>query len=588
MSRLQRFEFRRVPVRRFLTIADWLPSYSFSTLRHDLIAGLTVSVILIPQAMAYALLAGVPPVYGLYASIVPLLVYPLFGTSRHIALGITAIDALIISAAVSLFATPMTPEYIALVIVLALITGIIQLGLGLFKLGFVVNLLSGPVITGFMAAAALTISVSQLKYIAGVSIDRSSSVIETVGFLFSSVGETHLPTLALGVSSIVILALLVRFVPRAPGPLIVAVIATLAVWLLKMNDVGVSVVGEISAGLPALSAVELSFSNIRNLTPAAITLALVQFMAVMSLGKMYAAKHRYIIKPNRELISIGMSNIVGSFFKSMPVSASFARSAVNERAGSSTPAANAIAAMAVALAIMFLTGLLFYLPEAALAAIIIVTVLGLIDIERVKFLFRAKRVDGLIAVVTFLATLVIGITEGVVIGITASVIAIMYRISRPNVAELGHLPGTRSFRSLDRYPEAERIEGVIILRVDASFSFVNADFLRDLLLERSVLEADIREIVIDASSINDLDTSAATALASAARTLRDREIEIYFGGVKDPVLDTMRLCGLLDQVGEDHFFLSPHRAIQDILDKREQEKTETENDPARRATEQVH
>ncbi len=551
-----------------MTIADWLPSYSRSSLRRDALAGLTVSVVLIPQAMAYALLAGLPPIYGLYASLVPLLIYPIFGTSRHVAIGINAIDALIISAGVSLIVEPLTPEYISLVILLAAITGLIQILLGSFKLGFVVNLLSGPVITGFTAAAAITISISQIKYVTGLPLPRSEFLIQTIGAIATSLSGTHLPTLGLGVSAIVVLLLMKRFTPRLPAPLFVVVLSTLIVWQLGLADAGVAVVGTVAGRLPGLQAFQFSFGHARELLPTAVTLALVQFMTLISLGKVYAARHRYVIKPNRELLSIGLSNLGGSFFQSMPVSASFARSAINDRAGSTTPASNAFAAITVALALLFLTGLLFYLPVAVLGAIIIVTVLGLIDIEKVRFLFRVKRVDGLIAVITFATTLLVGITEGVLVGIAISVIAIMYRISRPNVAELGHLPGTRSFRDILRYPEAEEVDGIAILRIDASFSFANADFLRDMLLERSVLDEDLRHIVIDASSINDLDTSAAAALASAARTLRERDIEMYFGGVKEPVLDTMRLFGLVDLLGETHFFLSPHRAIKFIIDHR--------------------
>lgn len=534
--------------------------------RKDATAGLTVSVILIPQAMAYAMLAGMPPIYGLYAALVPLIIYPIFGTSRHLALGVTAIDALIISAGVSVLALPQTEEYLALVILLALLTGLIQFLLGVFRLGFVVNLLSEPVITGFTAAAAITISVSQIQHVTGLSVPRSEFLIGSIIAIVSSLNAVHLITLLIGLSSIAIMKALKRYAPRLPAALIVVVLATVCVWWFQLDLHGVRIVGDIEGRLPGLSVAQFSIIHSRELLSTALTLALVQFMTVISLGKLYAARHRYIIKPNRELVALGLANIGGSFFRSMPISASFSRSAINDRAGSVTPAANMFAAVTVAFALLFLTGLFFYLPIAVLGAIIIVSVLGLIDIQKFRFLFKVKRVDGLIAVATFLITLIIGITEGVLTGIGISVVAIMYRISRPHVAELGHLPGTRSFRDVMRYPEAELVNGIAILRIDASFSFANADFLRDMLLERSVLDEDLKHIVIDASTINDLDTSAAAALASAVRTLRDRDITLYFGGVKESVLDTMRLFGLVDLLGEEHFFLSPHRAIKAILE----------------------
>lgn len=565
--------------RKFVTITEWLPSYSFTSARKDLTAGLTVSVILIPQAMAYAMLAGIPPIYGLYAALVPLLVYPIFGTSRHIALGVTAIDALIISAGVSMIALPQTDDYLALVILLALLTGLIQLLLGIFRLGFVVNLLSEPVITGFTAAAAITISISQIQHITGLDVPRTEFLYQSVLAILSTAGNIHPLTLLIGMASIAVMVLMKRFTPRLPAALVAVVLATLAVWWLKLDAEGVRIVGDIDGRLPGFSSVQFSALHSRELLPTALTLALVQFMTIISLGKVYAARHRYIIKPNRELVALGLANVSGSFFRSMPISASFSRSAINARAGSVTPAANMFAAFAVAFALLFLTGLFFYLPIAVLGAIIIVSVLGLIDIQKVRFLFKVKLIDGLIAVATFLITLIVGITEGVLAGIAISVVAIMYRISRPNVAELGHLPGTRSFRDIMRHPEAEIVNGIAILRIDASFTFANADFLRDMLLERSVLDEDLKHIVIDASTINDLDTSAAAALASAARTLKDRDIELYFGGVKDIVLDTMRLFGLVDLLGESHFFLSPHRAIKAIVEMREKESAAlTSND----------
>ncbi|WP_457651609.1 SulP family inorganic anion transporter [Rhodocaloribacter sp.] len=556
------------PFKRYITILQWLPEYRRKDLWGDLAAGLTVGVMLIPQGMAYAILAGMPPIYGLYASVVPLLLYPLFGTSRHLAVGTIAIDMLIVAAGLSLIAEPGSARYIELAILLAAMVGGLQLLMGVVRLGFVVNLLSRPVITGFTAAAALIIGFSQLGNLLGLSIPQSQYIHTLILEALRHVDAWHLPTLALGVGGILLMLGLRRWLPRLPAPLIAVILGTLAVVELHLDQSGVRIVGDIPTGLPSFQTPHFDLASARLLFPTAITLALVQFMNVISLGKVFAARYRYSVKPNQELFAIGLSNLGGSFFRSLPVSGSFSRTAVNARAGARTPMSNIIAALVITLTLLFLTRLFFYLPIPIFASIIMVAAFGMVDVKEVRFLLKAKRIDGYIAILTFLATLFIGIQEGVLLGVTVSVLAIMYRISRPNVAVLGHLPGTRSFRDLRRHPEAQPIEGILMLRVDASFSFANAEFLKDLILKESEPEdSKIRAVIIDSSSVNDLDMTALAVLRNVAETLRERGIELYFGGVKGPVLDVFRRSGLYDQLGADHFFLSPHRAVRYVLAK---------------------
>ena len=553
-------------VKRLFHVGTWLPSYSRTDLRGDLTAGLTVGVMLIPQGMAYAVLAGVAPIYGLYASLVPLLVYPLFGTSRHLAIGITAIDMLILTAGLAEKADVGTAEYVQLALITAAMVGAIQMLMGVARLGFVVNLLSRPVISGFTAAAALTIGISQLKNLLRVDLPRTSDIFTLLYAAADQIAAVHPLSFIIGGVGIAILLVLRRFVPLAPGPLIAVVLGTAAVWFLGLSREGVEIVGELPTGLPAPVLVSPSIETLRDLLPTAVALSLVQFMSVISLGKVFAAKHRYSVNANKELFALGALNFVGAFFRSVPVSGSFSRSAVADQAGARTAMTNVVAAAVIALTLLFLTRLFHYLPIPVFASIIMVAAFGMIDVAELKFLLRTKKIDGGIAILTFLATLVIGIQEGVLIGIAASVTAIMYRISRPNVAVLGHLPGTRSFRDIRRNPDAEIFEGILILRVDASFSFANAEFLQDLILDASAPEDhDIRAVVVDASSINDLDTTAATVLATVTRTLNERGLDLYFGGMKGRVRDVMNRCGLEDILGDDHFFLSPHRAVIHIL-----------------------
>ncbi len=573
-------------VRKLFHIATWLPTYTRTDFRGDLIAGLTVGVMLIPQGMAYAVLAGVPPIYGLYASLVPLLVYPLFGTSRHLAIGITAIDMVIVAAGLSQYAEIGTEEYIGLAIIAAMMAGIIQMIMGAARLGFVVNLLSRPVISGFTAAAALIIGVTQIENLLGIELANSPQIFDLIYGALERIGEVHLISFTIGMVGIVLLVILRRFVPIAPGPLIAVVLGTLAVWLLRLDTQGVDIVGVVPTGLPSPKLTAVPFSTLRDLLPTAITLSLVQFMSVISLGKVFAAKHRYTVRANKELFALGAINVVGGVFRSIPVSGSFSRSAVGEQAGGRTAMTNVVAAIVIAFTLLFLTPLFFFLPIPVFASIIMVAAFGMIDYKELRFLINTKAVDGGIAILTFAVTILFGIQEGVLIGIAASVVAIMYRISKPNVAILGHLPGTRSFRDMGRNPSAEMVEGILMLRVDASFSFANAEFLQDLLLEKSQDEDHaIRAVVIDASTINDLDTTAASVLANVIETLKERGVEMYFGGVKGRVRDVMNRYGIIELLGEDHLYLSPHRAVVHILEGSRQVSRYMETVPDKREPE---
>ena len=518
---------------------------------------------LVPQAMAYALLAGLPAVYGLYASLVPLVVYPLAATSRHIALGVTAIDMIVVAAGMSVLAAAGSPEYIGLVIVLSLMVGVIQIAFGAFRLGFIVNLLSTPVVTGFMTAAALFIAVSQAGTLLGAPMQiEGSSFVALVRAMARALPDVQILAAGVGAASLVVLLALRSWSNRIPAALIVVATATLLAWKLGWHADGLATVGAVPSGLPRFVLPELSIAAITKLLPTAFTLALIQIMTIISLARTYSGRHGYPIRANRELISLGAANVSASLFRSPPVSGSLSRTAVGEQAGVQTPMANIVAAAVVLLTLLFVTPAFTHLPTPALAAIIIVAALSLISVADWRRIARIKAVDGLLAGVTLVATLLVGLREGLVIGVIASVVAIMYRISKPNVAILGKLPGTRSFRSINRYPDAEKHEDVLIIRIDASFSFANADFLRDLLLDGDgPVDDETRVVIIDASSVNDLDTTAVGVLQFVADTLKGRGIELLLAGVKEPVEDTLRRSGMYDHLGADHFFLSPHRAL---------------------------
>jgi len=475
---------------------------------------------------------------------------------------------LIIAAGVGAIAQAGTERYVALAILLTAMVGLLQMAMGAMKLGFVANLLSRPVIAGLTTAASFIIAISQIGSLLGVELGRSQYIHVLLIEAVQNAGNTHLLTLGIGTASIVLLMGLPRWLPKVPEALIVVVAGTLAGWGFGLREKGVSVVGSIPQGLPAPELWTLSFSDLNTLLPAAITLALVQFMKDISLDRIFAARHGYTIDANRELIGVGAGNFFGSLFQSIPASGSFSRSAVNEQSGAQTALANVFAAGVIALTLLFLTPLFYHLPTPVLAAIIIVSGFGLFDLRELRSLFKARRRDGYIALFTAGCTLFIGIQEGILLGIGTSVVAMLYRISRPNVAELGHVPGTRLFRDLDRFEQAARLRDIMVLRVDAAFSFANAEYFKDFILEKSEREGrPVKVVIVDGSSINGLDTTAIDALFSVTESLEEEGIELHLTGLIGPVREVVRRSGLHALLGENKFHLDPHQAVVSVLER---------------------
>jgi SulP family sulfate permease len=563
-------------LKKTFRILNWLPKYNSQKFRGDLTAGLTTGVMFIPQGMAYAVIAGVPPIYGLYAGVIPLLIYPLLGTSKNLSIGPVAIDMLIVAAGVSLLADPNTERYITLTILLTMMAGSLQLLMGSMQLGAIFNIFSRPVIAGFTLAAPIIIAFSQLNNLLGIELPQTQYIIVIIQETIQSLDQIHLQTVLWGGTAIFLLALMKYIKPILPASVIIVVISIFLAWFTSAGSIGIKLVGDIPTGLPPLSLPEINFNNMRELLPTALTLALVQFMTVASLGQTFAKRNNYIVDPNHELVALGASNFLGSLFKSIPVSGSFSRSAASEQANVQTPLANIITSSIIIATLLFLTPIFYFLPMPILAAIIIVSALNLIDISEFKFLYTTKRSEGIIAIFTAVCTLLIGIQEGILLGVVASMLQILYKYSRPSVAELGIIPGTRLFKNLDRNPEAKTIDGVLILRVDASFSFINADFFRDYILETSrERNESTRFVVIDGSTINNLDTTATDKLKSMVTTLKNWDIELYITGLKGPVRDVIDKSGLREFLGEDHYFRDPHEAISHILEIMDRENEET-------------
>lgn len=563
--------------RKIFPPVDWLEDYDRPDVQGDLSAGLTVGVMLIPQSMAYAMLAGVPPIYGLYAGLVPLLVYALLGSSRHLAIGPVAVDMVIVSAGVGAIAGTVT-EHVELAILAAAMTGVIEILMGVFRFGFMVNFLSRPVIAGFMTAAPLIIAASQIGNLIGVELVDTQYVHLLVWSAINNVAEINVLAFGIGLLGIVFLVVVQQLWPKSPGALVWVVGATFASWALGFESAGVDVVGEVPHGLPSfvfdswsIPFDSWSWDSIQALVPTALTLALVQFMTVMSLSQAFAADHDYSVDANRELFAIGSANVLGSLFRSIPISGSFSRSAVNDRSGANTPVANIVAATLVGLTLLFLTPLFQYLPISALAAIIMVACIGMIDVPELRTLLETRWIDGGVALLTFAATLVIGIQQGILIGVGTSILVVLYDLTRPNIVELGHVPGTQEFRDLDRNPEAEAIEGIQIIRIDARFSFANAKLLKEKLLDRAERDS-VRALVIDTKGVNALDTTASQALREVVEECSDRDTEFYVAGAKGPVRDVFRRSGLQELIGESNFYLNAHLAVSAILEDWEEEE----------------
>lgn len=548
----------------YMPILEWLPRYDKRHLGGDLSAGLTVGVMLIPQGMAYAMIAGLPPIYGLYASTLPLIIYALLGTSRQLAVGPVAMVSLLTAAGVGSLAAGGTETYIALAIALALFVGLIQFLLGAFRLGFLVNFLSHPVISGFTSAAALIIGLSQLKHLLGVDIARSHHVHEIVLEAIARAGEINMTTLLIGLGGVLLIIGAKRLHKAIPGPLLAVVFGILLVWGLGLAQQGVKIVGEVPGGLPSFSVPQIQYSTIQDLLPIALAIALVSFMESIAVAKAIQAKHKdYEVVANQELIALGAANIGGAFLQSYPVTGGFSRTAVNDQSGAKTGLAAVFSAALIVLTLLFLTPLFYYLPKAILASVIMVAVFGLIDVKEAKHLWKADRSDFWMLIITFLATLGLGIEQGIGIGVVLSLGFIIFRTSRPHIAELGQVPGTPYYRNVERFETVLQKDDLLIIRLDAQLYFANVDFFKDKMqtLIQSKPENKLRTIIINAESINAIDSTAMHAISDLIDDWRKHDLAVYLTGVKGPVRDALVKGHLMEKIGSQNFYMSVQEGV---------------------------
>jgi SulP family sulfate permease len=569
------------PLRRYLPILDWGLNYRSEDLVGDLIAGTIVAIVLIPQGMAYAMLAGLPPQVGLYASMVPMVLYTIFGTSRALSVGPVAIDSLLVAVGLAPFAALGSPDYIALALLLAFMVGLIEISMGLLRLGFVVNFLSYAVILGFTNAAVLVIGASQFKHLLGVRIPQSEGFADTVHNLIKAAPGTNGVTLGLGLASIAGLLFFSNVLPKLlklrgvptgwitplsrSGPLVVVGGSIVLVAALGLHDrFGVAVVGDIPRGLPSLSAPPFSMAQAQALLPTAFVISFVAFMESISVAKSLASKRRQRIDPNQELLGLGAANLGAALTGGYPIPGGVSRSVVNFTAGANTGLSALVTASLIALVVAFFTPLLYSLPLATLAAVIFVAVSKLLDFQSLQRLWQVARMDAVTAVITFWAVLLIDIQTGILVGLAASIAFYLWRTSRPHMAEVGRVGNTEHFRNIKRH-EVQTDESVLAIRIDESLYFANTKYLEDYLMQAVANHPKAHTLLLISAAINHIDGSALDTLETLIDGLREAGITVYFSEIKGPVMDQLQRAGFIDRIGgPDRVFLSTHQAMQTL------------------------
>ena len=558
-----------------LPILDWGSRYRRETLTSDLGAALIVTVMLIPQSLAYALLAGLPPEVGLYASVAPLVFYAIFGTSRVLAVGPVAVVSLMTAAAIGEHASSGAPQYWAFAITLAFMSGLILLLMGLMRLGFLANFLSHPVISGFISASGLLIATSQLKTLMGIKAD-GHHFSELVAALVQQAPNTHWLTLAMGLSATAFLfwvrkglkPLLVRGglghktadVIAKAGPVAAIGVSTLLTWGLGWHTQGVKIVGSVPQGFPPLTLPLWDWALWQELAVPALLISVVGFVESVSVGQTLAAKRRQRIEPDQELVALGASNLSAALTGGFPVTGGFARSVVNFDAGAQTPAAGIYTAVGITLASLFLTPVLFYLPQAVLAATIIVAVLSLIDLQIFRQTWEFSKTDFIALATTLLATLLKGVETGLVTGVALSLALFLFRASRPHIAAVGLVPGTEYFRNVLRH-QVLVSPRLVCLRIDASLFFANARGVEDRINAEVASHPSLEHVLLQCSAINDVDASALESLEAIASRLKESGIALHFSEIKGPVMDKLRTTQLIQQL-HGRVFLTNFQAIQ--------------------------
>ena len=535
----------------------------------DAVSGITAGILAIAQGMAYAMIAGLPPVFGLYAALTPQIIYVLMGTSRQLSIGPVAMDSLIVAAGIGTLNIIGVEQYIAVAIFLALFVGVIQVLLGTLKLGFLVNFLSKPVLSGFTSAAAIIIGLSQLKHLFRVDMAQTNKIHILLQEVVSNISETHFLSFGLGVAGMILIKLFQKINKKIPAILVVVSIGTLVLYLTQGQLNGIRIVGTIPVGLPNLSVPSFDKNQFVDLIPIAITLAVVGFTEAISIAKSIEERHtEYEVDPNQELIAIGSGNIIGSFAQSYPSTASFSRSAIQDQGGAKSGIASLFSAGLVLLTLLFLTPLFYYLPIPILAAIIMVSIFGLVDFKYPLQLWKKNREESFAFLITFIITMSVGIPQGILFGVLLSLLTMIYRTSRPHIAILGKIKNTEYYKNINRFQKDIEVDDrILILRFDAQLFFGNQDYFKKELQKQVVLKGkNLELVIINAEAINYIDSSALNMLEKVCGDLKKTGLNIMIAGAIGPIRDIIFDHALIHIIGSGNLFITTSEAVNTFLD----------------------
>lgn len=550
-------------IARLFPITKDLLTYNRSTLYSDLIAGLSIAVIVIPQGLAYAMIAGLPPIYGLYAALVPQFIHGIMGTSRHPAVGPVALDSLVVAIALGALSLSGIGEVVAAAIFLATMVGILQITMGLLQMGVLANYLSRPVISGFTSAAAIIIGLNQVEHLLGLQIESSNQIQKMLLSVAQNFNETHLITVVVGVSAMSLILVTKKYFSKFPSSLLVSVFGVLLIWSTRWDLHGVEIVGHIPAGLPNFDLLTVSPELVRDMLPFALTLAVIGYVEIISITKeLEEQEEKYFLKPNKELMALGTANLVGSFFQSYPVSASFSRSAVKFQSGALTGMTAVFSASIVGLTLLFFTSLFFYLPIAVLAGIIMVAVIRLINIRYAIDLYKTRRDEFFLLLITCLLTLFVGISQGILIGTLLSLLLMVIRTSKPHYAILAKVSGTNYYKNISRFETDANIDvNILILRFDAQLFFGNRDYFRKIVFEEIEKKPNLKGFILVARGITYVDSSGLSTLSAMIKSFQQKGILFMVAGAIGPTRDLLQKSKLTDLIQEKNMFAKTADAV---------------------------
>ena len=550
-------------IARLFPITKDLLTYNRSTLYSDLIAGLSIAVIVIPQGLAYAMIAGLPPIYGLYAALVPQFIHGIMGTSRHPAVGPVALDSLVVAIALGALSLSGIGEVVAAAIFLATMVGILQITMGLLQMGVLANYLSRPVISGFTSAAAIIIGLNQVEHLLGLQIESSNQIQKMLLSVAQNFNETHLITVVVGVSAMSLILVTKKYFSKIPSSLLVSVFGVILIWSTRWDLHGVEIVGHIPAGLPNFDLLTVSPELVRDMLPFALTLAVIGYVEIISITKeLEEQEEKYFLKPNKELMALGTANLVGSFFQSYPVSASFSRSAVKFQSGALTGMTAVFSASIVGLTLLFFTSLFFYLPIAVLAGIIMVAVIRLINIRYAIDLYKTRRDEFFLLLITCLLTLFVGISQGILIGTLLSLLLMVIRTSKPHYAILAKVSGTNYYKNISRFETDANIDvNILILRFDAQLFFGNRDYFRKIVFEEIEKKPNLKGFILVARGITYVDSSGLSTLSAMIKSFQQKGILFMVAGAIGPTRDLLQKSKLTDLIQEKNMFAKTADAV---------------------------